>query len=74
MRSVARAARTGPKDDACERAMMLDVNDVAAMLNCSPRTICCLSDSGRMPPPVKLGTLAALGAVPHEEKDSLART
>ncbi len=38
-------------------AMMLSVDDVAIMLNCSTRHIWRLADSGRMPRPVKLGNL-----------------
>jgi len=40
-----------------ERAALLDVNDVATMLRCSPRTIYRLSDSRLMPPPVRLLSL-----------------
>lgn len=36
---------------------LLDVHAVAAMLGCSARHVYRLSDSGRMPPPVKLGAL-----------------
>jgi len=36
---------------------MLDVNQVATLLNCSSRHIYRLSDAGRMPKPVKLGSL-----------------
>ena len=36
---------------------MLTVNQVARMLCCSSRTIYRLTDSGRMPRPVKLGSL-----------------
>jgi excisionase family DNA binding protein len=36
---------------------MLTVHDVARMLNCSTRTVYRLTDSGRMPRPVKLGAL-----------------
>jgi predicted DNA-binding transcriptional regulator AlpA len=38
-------------------AQLLDVEAVAAMLGCSPRTVYRLSDSGRMPAPVKLNAL-----------------
>ncbi len=38
-------------------AKLLDVRAVAAMLGCSQRHVYRLSDSGRMPPPVKLGAL-----------------
>ena len=49
---------TGSKNAAGEpRAALLDVNHVAAMLQCSVRTVYRLSDSGRMPKPVKLGAL-----------------
>lgn len=36
---------------------MLSVNDVAALLSCSPRHVYRLCDVGRMPAPVKLGAL-----------------
>jgi excisionase family DNA binding protein len=38
-------------------AALLNVQGVAAMLNCSPRHVYRLSDAGRMPPPVRLGSL-----------------
>jgi len=36
---------------------MLDVQGVAQLLNCSTRHVYRLSDAGRMPAPVKLGSL-----------------
>jgi excisionase family DNA binding protein len=38
-------------------AQLLDVRAVAALLDCSPRHVYRLADAGRMPPPVRLGTL-----------------
>ncbi len=38
-------------------AEMLTIGEVAALLGCSPRTASRLADSGRMPSPVKLGSL-----------------
>ena len=38
-------------------AALLDVGEVAELLNCSRRHVYRLSDAGRMPPPVKLGAL-----------------
>lgn len=38
-------------------AAMLDVRGVAAMLNCATRTVHRLRDSGKMPPPVRIGSL-----------------
>ena len=38
-------------------AALLDVRQVAAMLGCSTRHVYRLSDSGRMPRPIKLGAL-----------------
>ena len=38
-------------------ATLLDVRAVAALLGCSERHVYRLSDSGRMPAPVKLGAL-----------------
>lgn len=52
------------KDEKAERmdastmgSAMLTVHDVARMLNCSARTVYRLTDSGRIPRPVKLGAL-----------------
>jgi excisionase family DNA binding protein len=36
---------------------LLDVRAVAQLLDCSPRHVYRLSDAGRMPEPVKLGSL-----------------
>ena len=38
-------------------AALLDVNEVAAMLGCSARHVYRLTDAGKMPRPVKLGSL-----------------
>jgi excisionase family DNA binding protein len=38
-------------------AELIDVQAVAAQLGCSPRHVIRLADSGRMPPPIKLGAL-----------------
>lgn len=38
-------------------AELLDVRDVARLLGCSRRHVYRLSDGGRMPAPLKLGTL-----------------
>lgn len=38
-------------------AELLDVRQVASMVNASPRTVMRFSDAGRMPRPVKLGSL-----------------
>lgn len=37
--------------------VLLDVRQVSALLGCSGRTIYRLADAGRMPAPVRLGTL-----------------
>jgi excisionase family DNA binding protein len=47
---------TAPPDPAVLPALM-DVQAVAQLLNCSPRHIYRLSDSGRMPRPVRIGAL-----------------
>ena len=44
-------------------AKLLDVQSVADMLGCSPRHVYRLSDAGRMPAPVKLGSLVRWSAV-----------
>lgn len=36
---------------------LLDVRGVAALLGCSPRHCYRLADGGKMPPPLRLGTL-----------------
>ena len=38
-------------------ATLIDVEQVAAQLGCSPRTVYRLADAGRMPAPVRLGSL-----------------
>jgi excisionase family DNA binding protein len=38
-------------------AQLLDVQAVAALLDCSPRHVYRLADAGRMPAPVRLGAL-----------------
>jgi excisionase family DNA binding protein len=37
--------------------LLLNVSEVARLCGCSPRTIYRLSDAGRMPRPVKIGSL-----------------
>ena len=46
---------------------MLNVGDMAKLLRCSIRTVYRLSDSGRMPRPVKLGALVRW---PHDQVES----
>jgi excisionase family DNA binding protein len=47
-----------PKDDVPgQRSALMDTDEVAAMLNCSRRTVRRLADSGRMPAPIRLGRL-----------------
>lgn len=38
-------------------AALLDVRAVAALLDCAPRTVHRLRDAGRMPRPVRIGSL-----------------
>jgi len=40
-----------------DASKLLDVRGVGELLNCSPRHVYRLADSGRMPAPVKLGSL-----------------
>ena len=49
--------RTGGRHVEAGRPGMLTVRGVARLLCCSPRTVYRLTDSGRMPRPVKLGAL-----------------
>ena len=46
---------------------LLDVQAVADMLGCSPRHVYRLSDAGRMPGPVKLGSLVRWSAASIRE-------
>ena len=39
------------------RARLLDVRSVAAKLNCSVRHVYRLTETGQLPPPVRLGSL-----------------
>ena len=48
-------------------AKLLDVQAVAALLGCSPRTVYRLSDAGKMPSPVKLGALIRWNRAAVEE-------
>jgi predicted DNA-binding transcriptional regulator AlpA len=41
-----------------EPSLLVDVLDVAAMLQCSPRHVYRLADAGRMPRPFKIGALS----------------
>jgi len=43
--------------DSLEPTSLLDVKQVAATLNCSPRHVYRMVDAGRMPAPVRLGAL-----------------
>jgi len=38
-------------------AQLLDVNQVGELLNCSPRHVYRLADAGKMPRPLRLGSL-----------------
>lgn len=51
------AALTAGNPPADAGPALLDVQAVAALLDCSTRHIRRLADSGRMPQPIKLGTL-----------------
>jgi len=46
------AGASGPGD-----AQLLTVGEVALLLNCGKRTVHRLADSGKMPPPVRIGGL-----------------
>jgi excisionase family DNA binding protein len=48
-------------------AKLLDVQAVAEMLGCSQRHVYRLSDAGRMPAPVKLGSLVRWSAAAIRE-------
>jgi excisionase family DNA binding protein len=43
--------------DSAAAPVLLDVRAVAALLDCSPRHIYRLADAGRMPAPVRIGSL-----------------
>jgi excisionase family DNA binding protein len=55
--ATAGATSGGGAANAREPFALLDVEGVAALLNCSARHIYRLADMGRMPRPVKLGSL-----------------
>ena len=57
-RDVAVERVDGLNADTGTRPAMLTVHEVSQMLNCSARTIHRMTDSGRMPRPIKLGALA----------------
>lgn len=46
-----------PTADALDSPALLTVHEVAGLLHCSARTVYRLADGGRMPRPVRLGTL-----------------
>jgi predicted DNA-binding transcriptional regulator AlpA len=48
----------GPERAQAEPSLLIDVLDVAAMLQCSSRHVWRLADAGRMPRPFKLGALS----------------
>jgi excisionase family DNA binding protein len=48
---------TTPPAGAPAAVELLDVRAVAALLDCSPRHVYRLADTGCMPPPVRLGAL-----------------
>ena len=50
---------TGERTTGPERVLadLLDVQAVAAKLGCSPRTVYRLTNAGKLPPPVRLGSL-----------------
>jgi excisionase family DNA binding protein len=52
---------------AAPAAQLLDVAAVAEMLGCSQRHVYRLSDAGRMPAPVKLGSLVRWSAAAIRE-------
>ena len=49
--------RIAGRDERARDVVLLDVGTVAALLNCSTRHVYRLTDSGRMPRPLKLGAL-----------------
>lgn len=50
-----------------EKPLLLEVDEVAAIANCSASTVRRLADSGRMPKPVKVGRLIRWQRVAVEE-------
>ncbi len=59
MINAADGRTVGPKPQSAVNAELLDVRAVAALLGgCSVRHVYRLADAGRMPRPIKLGTLA----------------
>jgi len=50
-------AKDMPPADSAQTPVLLTVDEVAAILKCSPRTVYRLADAGRIPPPYRLGGL-----------------
>lgn len=48
-------------------AKLLDVQAVAKLLDCSPRHVYRLSDAGRMPAPIRLGSLVRWSRIAIDE-------
>jgi excisionase family DNA binding protein len=46
-----------PETTDAPSSALLDVRAVAALLDCSPRTVYRLADAGKLPSPVRLGAL-----------------
>ncbi len=57
MEVTAGANTGGGERTPCESSLLIDVNDMAALLKCSPRHIWRLADAGKMPRPYKIGAL-----------------
>lgn len=55
------------RNESIVSAALLDVNQVAELLNCSTRHVYRLSDGGRMPKPIKLGALVRWSKVAIDE-------
>lgn len=64
--SLSTLTTDNPEENTQKTAVLLDVNEVSRMLNCSPRHVYRLADSGKMPRPVKLGTLVRWSRVALE--------
>jgi len=55
--ATARANTGGRERTPGELSLLIDVNDVAELLKCSPRHVWRLADAGKMPRPYKVGAL-----------------
>ena len=57
IKQTAGGENVGKADAGLDKPLLLDVNQVAVLLNCSPRHVYRMSEAGKLPRPMKLGAL-----------------